>query len=82
MGVVQTLPKKVDVFFRTARRERFARQVTQLAIEYRSLRNSLLYPKPLRDGTVQVPEDVITKAQATRLIGRTETLVGRVDTVV
>ena len=69
---------KISRFAHEARHERYAIQVAKLAISYGSLRNMVLYPAVLAGGTVQVPKNVISDAQARRLIGRTDSLVKRV----
>lgn len=74
--------KKLNVFSQAVRRERFARQVAQLAIELLSMRELLLYPRPLQNGRIECPKGVITAGQAQRLLGRVNTLVGRIRTVV
>jgi hypothetical protein len=70
--------KKIATFTAAVRRERFGRTVAELAISYGSLRNPLLYPIPLQNGTIQRPQDVITTGQARRLLGRTKALLVRV----
>jgi hypothetical protein len=73
---------KINVFAQAARMERFAQHVARLAIELRSLRNLLLYPRALQNGQIERPRSVITEAQARRLLGRVDTLVQRVKSVV
>lgn len=70
-------PEKVRRFLAGVRRERYALQVAQLAAEVASLRNAFLYPRAI-SGTIHMPEDTITSAQARRLAGRLRTLVSRV----
>lgn len=73
--------KKIKQFVREARSERFAKATAQLAVEVASLRNRLLYPVERLDGSVDVPEAVITRAQADRLRGRVRALTSRVSAV-
>ena len=70
--------QKIQRFVAAARKERFGIAVAQLASEMASLRNALLYPKPLQDGSIRMPEGVITASQASRLVGRVRTLGARV----
>lgn len=70
--------RKVQEFVAAVKRERFGKAVAQLAIELASVRNLLLYPRVRPDGSVCLPEDVITAAQARRLVGRLRALVGQV----
>jgi hypothetical protein len=70
--------KKITTFTAAVLRERFGRTVAELAIAYGSLRNPLLYPFALQNGGIQRPQDVITTAQANRLLGRTKALLVRV----
>lgn len=65
---------KITTFVAAARNERSGRTIAKLAIAYGSLRNPLLYPKPLQNGTMQRPQEFITPAQTTRLLGRTKAL--------
>jgi hypothetical protein len=74
--------EKINRFNRTARPERFGTRVTQLAIELQSLGNRCLYPRALGTGRVEQPENVITRAQATRLIARVRSLASAVTRVV
>jgi hypothetical protein len=73
---------KVNVFRNAAKFEKFAKQVTRLAIEVASLRNRCLYPFPTGGGIVELPENVITPAQVKRLLGRVDTLVKRIKAIV
>jgi hypothetical protein len=73
---------KINVLAQAVRRERFAQHVVRLAIELRSLRNLLLYPRALQNGQVERPRSVITEAQARRLLGRVDSLVERIKAVV
>lgn len=73
-------PGKVREFVTKSARERFALQAAELAIAYGSLRNSVLYPAEV-NGHVNRPKDVISSAQAVRLIGRTKALVDKVKRV-
>ena len=73
---------KINVFTQAVRMERFAQHVAKLAIELRSLRNLLLYPRALQNGQVERPRFVITEAQAKRLLGRVDSLVQRVKAVI
>jgi hypothetical protein len=75
INVPRNHKQKLSTFTASARKEKFGRQVAQLSIEYGSLRNLLLYPRALQNGTVQRPQDVMTLPQARRLMGRTKTLV-------
>jgi hypothetical protein len=70
--------KKITTFTAAVRRERFGRTVAELAIAFSSLRNPLLYPAALQDGSIQQPQDIITAGQTKRLLGRTKALVARV----
>ena len=70
--------QKVERFVREARAEKFSASVAQLAIEVASIRNRLLYPQVLPDGSAGLPEDLISIAQAKRLAGRVRVLAGRV----
>jgi len=72
-------PEKLRRFVTAARKERFAPAAAALAVEVAALRNLLLYPHVLPDGRVQRPEEVMTLAQARRLVGRVRTLAGQVE---
>jgi len=69
---------KIAKFVNESRRERYALHVAQLAIAYGSLRNAVLYPAVSAGGSIIEPKNVISNAQARRLIGRTETLVRKI----
>lgn len=69
---------KITKFVHESRHERYAQQVAQLAIAYGSLRNAVLYPAVTASGLVTEPKNVISDAQARRLLGRTETLVQKI----
>jgi hypothetical protein len=71
--------QKLQRFVTAVRQERFALAAAQLASEVASLRNAFLYPRILQTGSIGMPEQVITTAQATRLVGRVRTLGGRVQ---
>lgn len=65
---------KINKFVSESKHDKFALHVAQLAIAYGYLRNAVLYPSVVSGGTVIAPKDIISDAQARRLIGRTETL--------
>ena len=73
--------QKLKTFVAASRRERFGRQAVQLAIELGSLRNLLLYPEALQNGSIRRPPEVLTPTQSRRLIGRTGALAARVKSV-
>src|SRR5262249_32639967 len=70
--------QKVQQFVQAARHERFGRSAAQLAIEVASIRNRMLYPHRLPNGTFEIPENIITPSAASRLVGRIRVVVGRV----
>ena len=70
--------QKIERFVRAARPEAFALSAAQLAIVVASLRNRMLYPNVLPDGSAEVPENLITPAQTKRLAGRVRVLAARV----
>lgn len=67
-------PQKLHRFKNSCRCERFAKKVAQLSAELISLRSRLLYPRVVNAGLIQIPETVITPAQAKHLLGRIEAL--------
>jgi hypothetical protein len=69
---------KINMFVSEARRERFARHVALLAIEYGSLRNAVLYPAVTTTGAIQEPKTVLSDPQARRLLGRTRALAKKI----
>lgn len=75
-------PQKISRFVNACKQERFALQVAALAIEVASLRNLLLYPKLLNSGAVCLPENLITKEQAKRLLPRIRRLTEKVRRVI
>lgn len=70
--------EKVRLFIRACNRERFARQAAALAAEMTSVRSDSLYPRATPDGSLLLPESVISIAQASRLAGRVSAMVSRV----
>ena len=67
--------QKIERFVRAAKAEKFAASMAQLAVEVASIRNRLLYPQVLPDGSAELPENLISVAQAKRLAGRVRVLV-------
>jgi hypothetical protein len=74
-------PEKIRRFVRASHNERFAQAASALALEVAALRNLLLYPRRLPDGSVRRPEAIMTPAQARRLVGRIRTFVGQIERV-
>lgn len=66
-------PGKLRQFVAASKQDRFGFAAAQLMIELIALRNMLLYPEQL-PGKVRRPEEIITVAQARRLVGRVRTL--------
>lgn len=73
---------KLSRFVQTARQERFARAAAALASQVGSLRSRALYPRSIGNGQIELPEDVITNAEARRLLGRIRALQQTVRSVV
>ena len=71
--------QKIQQFVQTARHEKYGKSAAQLAVEVASIRNRMLYPRALPDGTFEVPESVISASAAIRLVGRIKVLVSRVS---
>ena len=69
---------KLNAFVATSRRDRFGRHAAQLAMELVALRNLVLYPQVLGNGTIRRPVEQIAPQHVERLKGRTETLLKRV----
>ena len=66
---------KLNVFVAASRRERFGLHAAQLAMELAALRNLVLYPQVLGNGTIRRPVDQISPTAVERLKGRTSALV-------
>jgi hypothetical protein len=73
--------KKIDRFIQESKHEKRAKQVTMLAIAYGSLRNQLRYPQVFPGGVIKEPRTVISDAQTKRLVGRTDSLVNWIKTL-
>jgi uncharacterized protein (UPF0332 family) len=72
---------KIDLFKKAARRLGNGKVVDTLAIELRSLRNDLLYPKiDSKKQTITLPENVINLTDAKTLKKRVQGIVNWVDT--
>lgn len=68
MGKTVTHPTKIKRFQHAAKRVGLGKQVALLAVRLAPMRNKLLYPEELPDGSIVAPEDQITPAKAAQLV--------------
>ncbi len=69
---------KLNQFVTIAAQRTYRFAVAQLSIQLQNLRNQCLYPIMQPDGTVQRPEEVLTLAQAQRLLQRVRGIITRI----
>ncbi len=70
--------KKMNQFVAASSRFAFRFSVGHLVITLSSLRNDCLYPKEQSDGSMEIPENVISSADARDLINRVRGILGRI----
>ena len=69
---------KLNQFMTIAQARTYRFAVAQLSIQLQNLRNRCLYPIMQPDGTAQQPEEVLTLAQAQRLLQRVRGIITRI----
>lgn len=70
--------KKLNQFLSASNAFQFSHAVARVNILLASVRNNCLYPEPLPNGTMRLPEHTITDADAQLLVNRVAGIIGTI----
>jgi hypothetical protein len=80
MGKTVSHATKLKRFNHSAKKVGLGKEVALLSIRLGSMRNRLLYPEILPDGSIVTPEQQITRAKAAQLAKEVKSMVKKVGT--